>query len=217
MRLGAHLAVLGLAGTLALSPTKGGACEDTPPIQGISEPRTSLSISVGGAWAAVHLFGGVHDPGQGTAILEGQLRRTFKVKETLAIDYLVGVVPVELQKSNVVVADSMAPLGTTLDRATVYGGGLNPVGVEVRFRRGDWRPFATASGGLRFFKSEVPNPRASRTNFVADVGLGVLRRIGGPRWLALSLDLHHVSNGGLADSNPGINQFVLSVGYLRMR
>jgi len=145
------------------------------------------------------------------------LRRTFKVKGHLAFDYLVGVVPVELQRSNVVVADSRAPLGTALGRETVYGGGLNPLGIAVRFRQGDWRPFATARSGFRFFKNEVPNPRASRSNFVADLGLGVLRRLGGSRWLALSLDLHHVSNGGLADSNPGINQFVLSVGCLRMR
>lgn len=218
MRLRTRLVVLGLV-SLGVWLPMGGACEGAPPgvADSASEPPTGLSFSAGGAWAAVHLFGGIHDAGRRTAVLEVQLSRTFKVKENLAFDYLVGVVPVELQTSRVVAVDSAAPLGTTLGRSTVYGVGLDPVGIGVRFRRGDWRPFATARGGFRFFRTAVPDPRGSRFNFAANLGLGVLRRIGRSQWISLSVDLHHVSNGGLADSNPGINQFVLSIGCVRMR
>jgi Lipid A 3-O-deacylase (PagL) len=97
----------------------------------------------------------------------------------------------------------------------VYGAGLDPVGMGVRLGRGPWRPFVTLRGGVRVFQQRVPDPRSSRFNFVANLGLGVLRRVGHSSWLSVSVDLHHISNANLADSNRGVNQVMLNLGIVQ--
>jgi hypothetical protein len=214
MRLLARLVVVGIV-CLATSRVCEGAL--SAGADGSSEPRTGLALSAGGAWSAVHLFGGIHDAGRRTAVLDVQWSRALKVKDNLAFDYLVGIVPLELQTSRGVAEHSTGPLATTPGEATVYGAGVDPVGMGVRFGRGGWRGFARLRGGFRIFRTEVPDPGGSQFNFAATFGVGVLRRIGRSQWLSLGVDLHHVSNGGLAGSNPGINQFVFSIGSVRMR
>jgi hypothetical protein len=44
--------------------------------------------------------------------------------------------------------------------------------------------------------SERVDLRSSHFNFVADFGLGVLRRVGTSSWISVGVDLHHVSNAG---------------------
>ena len=217
--MSARLVPLGLVAILGLYLPPGGACDDAPrmtaPVD--SHPGTVLSVSAGGAWTAAHVLGGVHDGGRDAAILEAELIRTFGHGEIVAFDWRVGVVPLELQKTRPAPGDSAPGLGSPFDLATVYGAGLDPVGFGVRWRQGQWRPFAAARGGFRWFQSPLPDPRGSRFNFAATLSLGVLRSIGRARWISLSVDFHHVSNGGLADFNPGMNQFVLSIGWQRMR
>ena len=41
-----------------------------------------------------------------------------------------------------------------------------------------------------------------------DLGIGVRRRVGSSLWVSLEVDLHHVSNGGLGEANPGVNSIV---------
>src|SRR5262249_5053073 len=135
----------------------------------------------------------------------------------VAFDWRVGFVPLELQKARPLPGDFAPGVESLVDLTTVYGAGVDPVGFGVRRRRGHWRPFAAARGGFRFFQSPLPDPRGSGVNFVGTLGLGVLRSIGPAWWISLSVDFHHVSNGGLADFNPGINQFVLTLGGQRMR
>ncbi len=218
MRSAARRLVLALVGILASAFPNEGWCADPPAIPGkVDAPRpSSIAFAAGGAWTDLHLFGSVRDTHRGVAIASVELRRTLKVTEGVAFDYVADIVPVEVQ-TGVVVDDSPGVLGSVPIRANVYGAGLDPLGISVRRARGDWRPFATVRGGVRIFQQPVPDPRSSRFNFVADLGLGVLRRVGASSWVSVSLDLHHVSNAGLADSNRGINQVVLNVGFMGTR
>jgi Lipid A 3-O-deacylase (PagL) len=162
------------------------------------------------------MFGGIRDARRGGATVALGLRHTFKVTDRVALDYLAGIVPIELQ-AGIVVQDSPGGWNTGLGRATVYGAGLDPVGIGVRVGRGAWRPFATLRGGVRIFQQPVPEPRSSRFNFVADLGLGVLRRVGSSSWLSVSAGVHHISNANLADTNRGVNQLVLNLGIVQTR
>jgi len=217
----ANLSTLGLAAVLGLGLAPGAAGEGLPaPISVDSEGSTGVEVSAGGAWSAVHLFGGVHDAGRHTAIVDVQVIRTFKVGETWALDWRVGIVPMEMQTTELIGGDSTGLLGGPPGRSlndSVYGAGLDPIGFGIRSRRGDWRPYATARGGFRVFQSPVPAPQGSRFNFAATIGVGLQRRIGHTKWLSVGLDLHHVSNGGIQDYNPGINQLVLNIGCASMR
>jgi hypothetical protein len=182
----------------------------------ISAPQSTISISGSGAWTAAHVFGGVRDPGRGTAILEMSLSRSLQAKESICIDYVAGVVPLELAVGTVVSRPDAAR-GLSLAQGTVYGAGLDLLGVRIRARKGTWRPFAAASGGFRVFTEPMPTPRGTRFNFAADLGIGILRRVAPSRFLSFGVDLHHVSNGGLGEANPSVNLFALSVGFLSAR
>jgi Lipid A 3-O-deacylase (PagL) len=217
MRSAARLVVLGLAANLGGFPNEGW-CGGTLPLRNVetAEPPTAVALSVGGAWTDLRMFGSVRDPRRGAATVSLELRHTFKVTGSVALDYLAGIVPIELQ-TGIVVDDFPGVWDTGLGRENVYGAGLDAVGIGVRLGRGDWRPFATLRGGVRIFRERVPDPRSSRFNFVADFGLGVLRRVGASSWVSVSVNLHHMSNANLGDSNRGINQFVLNVGIVQTR
>jgi hypothetical protein len=218
MRFAVRLAILALAAVLGSSFPNDGWCEGALAIPGgdTGARPTALSFSAGGAWTDLALFGSVRNAPGHVAIASLELRRTLKVTDRFALDYLAGIVPVELQ-TGIVVDDSPGARETDFGRAAVYGAGIDPVGIGLRLGRGEWRPFATLRGGVRVFQRPVPDPRSSRFNFVADLGLGILRRVGPSSWVSMSVDLHHVSNGGLADSNRGINQLVLNLGFVRAR
>jgi hypothetical protein len=216
MRSAVRLVVVGLPVIVSgLFPSEGW-CQGTLAVPGAAtaESTTAFALSVGGAWTEVRMFGSIRDPRRGVAIVSLDLRHTFKATNRVALDYLVGVVPIELQTGNVV-DDSPGVRDTGRARAPIYGAGLDPVGIGVRLGRGPWRPFGTLRGGVRIFQQRVPDPRSSRLNFVANLGLGVLRRVGLSTWLSVGVDLHHVSNANLADSNRGVNQFVLNLGIVQ--
>jgi hypothetical protein len=216
MRSAVRLVVLGLPLILTGRLPSEAWCGGTLAVPGVeaTESTSAFALSVGGAWTEVRMFGSIRDPRRGVAIVSLDLRHTFEATNSLAFDYLVGIVPIELQTGNVV-DDSPGVRDTSRARAPIYGAGLDPVGIGVRLGRGPWRPFGTLRGGVRIFQQSVPDPRSSRLNFVANLGLGVLRRVGLSTWLSVSVDLHHVSNANLADSNRGVNQFVLNLGIVQ--
>jgi Lipid A 3-O-deacylase (PagL) len=216
MRSAVRLVVLGLPLILTGRLPSEAWCGGTLAVPGVesTESASAFALSVGGAWTEVRMFGSIRDPRRGVAIVSLDLRHTFKATNSLALDYLVGIVPIEVQTGNVV-DDSPGVRDASGARAPIYGAGLDPVGIGVRLGRGPWRPFGTLRGGVRIFQQRVPDPHSSRLNFVANLGLGVLRRVGLSTWLSVGVDLHHVSNANLADSNRGVNQFVLNLGIVQ--
>lgn len=100
----------------------------------------------------------------------------------------------------------------------VYGAGLSPLGVELElFGRSAVALLLRASGGGLWFDDPIPDPAATRFNFVAAAGGGI--RVALPRGLALDAgyDFHHTSNGGTGMVNPGLNAHVFNLGMIWRR
>ena len=97
-------------------------------------------------------------------------------------------------------------------RATVYGAGVVPAGLELRYtpHRGVQVVAGTTIGAL-YFTRPLPDPNAARLNFAVAGDLGVRIGAGGSRAIDLRYRFQHISNGGTA-FNPGINAHMLRVG-----
>jgi len=95
---------------------------------------------------------------------------------------------------------------------TVYGFGLAPVGLELRYaahRR--LRIVASAAVGALYFTQRIPDPMASRLNFSITANVGVRIAPGSHRAIDVGYRFQHGSNGGLA-FNPGMNTHMLQLG-----
>lgn len=171
----------------------------------------SLDVSLGGATS---LFGGVTDPGHGTFAVALHTRVPLVVRSRLQLDYLAGLVPVELAIGTRVAG--AGSLGSALQPERVFGAGVDGLGLVAHPRGGDrWHPYVGIAGGVRLFERPVPDPRGTRFNFSADFGAGVAVRLAPRRWLAASVALHHLSNGGLGAANPSYNGFNLTLSLAR--
>ncbi len=134
-------------------------------------------------------------------------RRTLKERPGFLLEYAIEVVPVELAFGTRV-AEGW-PLSEV---ATVYGAGLDPLGVEAHFGSGRLRPYAALRTGFRVFAQPVPTPRGTHFDFALDGGGGVEWRLRSGRWVFAGVELHHLSNGGLGAANPSLNLFTLRGG-----
>ncbi|MGE0454763.1 MAG: acyloxyacyl hydrolase [Vicinamibacteria bacterium] len=173
----------------------------------------TLAVDVSNGWSATSLFGGVTDPGRGTLSAAVHAQLPLIAGPRFALDYTAGVVPVELA-----VGTRVAGPRQSLVSRTVYGAGLDGVGLTARFRGlGRWEPYLVALGGVRLFTAPVPDPRGLRFNFSADLGGGVAVRLARGQRLKLGVSLHHLSNGGLGRANPSFNGFTVSVGFEGLR
>lgn len=110
-------------------------------------------------------------------------------------------------------ADSCALAGMFANRRAIYGLGAMPIGVQFRLApHARLQPFASASGGVLWFTDRVPDPEARRLNFAAEVGGGAVAAINSHFGFLFGYEFHHLSNGGTAPSNPGIDSNVIYAG-----
>ncbi len=200
--------------TLAAARARG---DDVSIAEADLSPKTTFSFTAGGAWGPpLRIFGGVHEAGRKTGLLQLQLRRTVVRSDDHVFEWVFAVIPVELESGTPVPAGSSAPERLP-GRSTVYGAGINPLGLSMRFGNGAWRPFWNVSGGVRMFADRVPVPRGTRFNFTADLGVGVYRTLSSRYAVSIGVDLYHVSNGNLGEKNPGVNYLLLTMGLQPMR
>jgi len=98
----------------------------------------------------------------------------------------------------------------------VYGFGLSPAGLQVRLLPGSRvQPFGAVDVGGLWFTQRMPTTRAENFSFMLDAG-GGLHIVGPDQFgLILGYKLVHISNGGLARSNPGLDNHVLYAGLVR--
>jgi hypothetical protein len=99
-----------------------------------------------------------------------------------------------------------------------WGAGAAPVGLQAEFRAARWaHPYLSVGTGLLYFSRPVPVENAGRVHFTADLGAGV--RIAMPaRWRAsVGYKFYHISNGGTARQNPGLDGHMVVVGLQRTR
>ena len=93
---------------------------------------------------------------------------------------------------------------------TVYGAGVNPVGLKWIFAtRGHVAPYLELNGGTLFTTHEVP-AGTSKINFTSGPALG-LYFFGEHAWSA-EVRYMHISNGSLTVPNPGVNTVQVRLG-----
>ena len=96
--------------------------------------------------------------------------------------------------------------------------GIGTLPLAVRAALDERKPlgaFLDLSAGLQYFLRAIPDDRATRLNAQLMAGAG-LRGAVGPRLAAeLAYRLLHISNGGTARANPGLNfhQIAFGVGF----
>jgi opacity protein-like surface antigen len=98
-------------------------------------------------------------------------------------------------------------------RHTIYGAGLAPLGFRLAYEGFEHlRPYAAASGGFLYFSDRIPAD-GEKFNFTYDFGAGIQIEPATHWLVALGYRYHHISNAGLADSNPGFDSNVLYAGF----
>lgn len=95
-----------------------------------------------------------------------------------------------------------------------YGAGFNLL-LRLALGKGIWQPALVGGIGMLVATDEVP-PGESKFNWMPQVGVALRRRLDEQFSLSLEYRFHHISNGGLTQSNPGINThlFLLGVSWL---
>ena len=95
-------------------------------------------------------------------------------------------------------------------RNTVYGAGINPLGLKWIFATRDGvQPYLELGGGVLFTSHDVPTG-TSTVNFMPSAAFGV--HFLGKRAWTVEVRYLHISNAGLATPNPGLNTLQVRVG-----
>ena len=195
-----------LTGTLDVLPARPGPPLVAPGWTVEGWPcKETLGLRLGVGVGTLSLFGGDTSPGRRTLLVGVQWSRVLHETDRYRLDYVAAAIPLELAIGSLVESCS-SPGGT--EARTLYGGGLDPVGLQITASRGRVRPMAGLSGGLRVFTNPFPCPGGTRFNVVLDVRVGIVAPLDGGRTLTGTVSLHHLSNGGLGEHNPGLNQLV---------
>ena len=94
---------------------------------------------------------------------------------------------------------------------TAYGWGFNPLNLKWNFASaGRIAPYVELSGGTLFTNHNVPNG-TNTVNFTSCAALGA-HFLGDSRNWSVELRYMHISNGGLAVPNPGLNTVQVRLG-----
>ncbi len=102
--------------------------------------------------------------------------------------------------------------------SNTYGFGVTPVGFQMRaFRSSPVQLLTYAHGGALWFTHRIPDPRATRFNFTAELGAALQVNLPDRLALALGYSWHHTSNAGTGKVNPGLNSRALSVSVVARR
>lgn len=114
-------------------------------------------------------------------------------------------------------------LTTNLDRQqmtrqTVYGAGIVPLGIELRFSAlPRMALLLRGTAGLVAFTRPVPDPGEERLNYTLDVGAGAEVRLTQRVGLAAGYRMNHLSNGGRGPVNPGMDSRMVEIGLIFAR
>jgi hypothetical protein len=100
----------------------------------------------------------------------------------------------------------------------VYGGGANPVGLQMNFRRGKrLQPLWDFEGGFLYFTERVLARRGSQFQFTVATGPAAQIFLTQRTALTFGYHYHHLSNANISNSNPGVdtNQIYFSFSLFR--
>jgi len=109
-------------------------------------------------------------------------------------------------------------LGRISPHREIYGGGLNPIGLQLNFRaRKRVQPFGSFNGGFLYFSRKVLSPEASQFNFTVAMGGGVEIFTSSNRAIQIGYRYHHLSNANITDRNPGTDSNMIYFGFSFLR
>jgi len=203
-RLRVYLFVLGLLFMLCFSPR----AEAQNPLY---PPGNEFGVWGGYSVGNAHAIGITSDRQIG--LLGFRYGRTLYDKPSTSLQYTLDVIPLEI-----VTQPTYVPCGTpsrlgficTSGRETVYGGGINPVGLKMNFRRQHkFQPFIASTAGFVASVRPVPvdvMPLGTQFNFTFDfqAGLEVFNRSRQRSW-KLGYRFQHISNAYRHTYNPGVD------------
>ena len=142
--------------------------------------------------------------------------RILGAVQGVAFEYTTDVIPVAVvsQPQSVVRQSAPGTVAVRRERTSVYGVGLAPVGFKFIFRRGaQVQPFASTSGGILYFAKQVPAPGSSQFNFTFNFSGGVQFLTRARRAVTVGYEFRHISNGGTAPFNPGLDANIIYGGF----
>ena len=176
-----------------------------------------------GVWGAysfsnLHVIGTTSDRQIGSLAL--RYSRTIYDWQRVALLYTFDIVPVEIVRQptyTACVTPPSTPAYCTNGRETVYGGGINPIGLRLNFRRTHrLQPFGASTAGFVGSVRPVPVdiPGGTQFNFTFDFQAGFqlfdARR---SRAWTFGYKLQHISNAYRHSFNPGVDANLFFVGY----
>jgi Lipid A 3-O-deacylase (PagL) len=139
-------------------------------------------------------------------------RRVLAETEMLSYQYSLQLFPM-IWSRQVEEELPFSPLHS-LQKKTVYGFGVSPVGFQLNFKpQSSLHPFLSFHAGAARFQHNIPFAKSSRWNYLLEAGVGIEKRTNENQSVEIGFTLHHLSNGGISGSNPGINSCILYVGF----
>jgi hypothetical protein len=181
----------------------------------VQPTRTRLSKNEFGLWTGYSPFSfklkGISEDRK-LFLLNLQYARELLTTCPLTLKYTAELVPVALEKQP---TQLYIIGGSTLvnPSGTIYGAGMNPVGLQGNFGNKSVQPFANGSVGFLYFTRQVPILESSQFNYTISIGMGAqfIRRSG--RTFTVGWKYHHLSNNYQAMLNPGIDSSLFFAGF----
>ena len=131
--------------------------------------------------------------------------RVLAAWDSLSLEYTLDVFPVALV---------FEPDDARRGSSTIYGAGLSPLGFKLNFgQQSRIKPFVALSFGFLYFEKETPVRNSTHFNFATEIGLGVQFFVAPRHAVTLGYKLHHISNAGIGDRNPGLDSHLFYAGY----
>lgn len=141
--------------------------------------------------------------------------RTLWEPGNVSLRYTLDILPLEILNQPTFI--SCPPFYCQSGRETVYGGGINPIGLKLNFfRRSRWQPFGASTAGFVASVHKIPFdiPSGTQFNFTFDFQGGIQRfNSSRTRAWTLGYKYQHISNANRSSFNPGVDFNVLYIGY----
>ena len=140
--------------------------------------------------------------------------RVILAGRTVAWKYVLDVIPVAvITQPAEGSAPPFVPAPVTKPARSIYGIGLNPLGMQFNFlNTKKVQPFADIHGGFLYFREQVPVLGSQQFNFTASWGGGIQWAAWEKRSITFGYRFHHLSNNEGALRNPGSDANLFYVG-----